>query len=131
EIPAAAPAQNKIGPPAAGGTKSLEGMSLMIVDDDNDSRELLAQLLARLGARVRSAASGAEALDLLSSQAIVPDVLISDVGMPGIDGYTLLRRVHALPQTGLPNLPAIALTAYANVEDRQRALRAGYSRHLV
>ena len=75
------------------------------------------------------AASGPEALELLNTQR--PDVLICDIGMPGMDGYTLIRRIRSSPEPRLSRVPAIALTAFARPEDRTRARRAGYQAHLV
>ena len=84
--------------------------------------------LARCGAEVATAGSAAEALDAL--KASPPDVLISDIGMPDVDGYELIRKVRALAADGGGQVPAIALTAYARTEDRLQALRAGYQMHV-
>lgn len=108
---------------------SLAGMRLLIVDDEMDAREVLGTMLRQSGAEVRAAASANEALGLLRWWR--PDVLVSDIGMPDEDGYALLRRVRALSpeQGGL--IPAIALTAYAGGQDRQRALESGFQAHLA
>jgi CheY-like chemotaxis protein len=107
---------------------SLDGLRVLVVDDQRDTLELIAFILSEYGADVRTAASASEALDAIAQS--VPDILISDIGMPEEDGYSLLARVRALPaeQGGL--LPAIALTAFAREEERVRALKAGFSRHV-
>jgi CheY-like chemotaxis protein/two-component sensor histidine kinase len=110
---------------------TLAGVSVLIVDDDDDARELLVALLGQYGARVRGAASGADALELLNDHADEPDVLVADIGMPGIDGYALIRRIRAMESDGGRRLPAIAVTAYANPEDRVKALVAGYQTHIA
>jgi PAS domain S-box-containing protein len=107
----------------------LDGLRLLVVDDEPDTREILKTGLGRCGAEVTVAASAAEALEML--RAGPPDVLISDIGMPDEDGYTLMRRVRALPAAEGGSVPSIALTAYARVEDRMQALRAGYQMHVT
>jgi signal transduction histidine kinase/CheY-like chemotaxis protein len=107
---------------------SLEGVRVLAVDDEPDTCELLRTLLARSGAEVRVAASAAEALATLEGW--TPDILVSDIGMPGEDGYSLLRQVRAREQRTGTRLPAIALTAYARAEDRVRSLTAGFQMHL-
>ena len=121
--------------PAAGGPlppyefpERLDGLRLLVVDDEPDTCEMLKAGLESCGARVVTAGSAAEALAELSKSP--PDVLISDIGMPGEDGYALLRRVRALPAESGGRAPAIALTAYARAEDRMQALRAGYQMHV-
>jgi signal transduction histidine kinase/ActR/RegA family two-component response regulator len=107
----------------------LKGLRVLVVDDDPDTRSLLATTLAQCGAEsIAPIASASEALDALKR--LAPDVLVSDIGMPGMDGYELIRRVRALlpEQGGL--IPAAALTAYAAPDDRQRALDAGYNLYL-
>jgi CheY-like chemotaxis protein len=101
----------------------------LIVEDERDTRDLIVRLLEECGASVSAAASGPEALELLNTQR--PDVLICDIGMPVMDGYTLIRRIRSSPEPRLARVPAIALTAFARPEDRTRALRAGYQAHLV
>ncbi|MEY4578929.1 MAG: hypothetical protein RL701_3632, partial [Pseudomonadota bacterium] len=99
-----------------------------IVDDELDGRELLQSVLETAGAHIQTASSASEAFALF--QSFMPDLLISDIAMPGEDGYTLVRRVRALaPQRG-GQIPAIALTAYARAEDRELALNAGFTAHL-
>jgi PAS domain S-box-containing protein len=107
---------------------SLAGVKLLIVDDDRDSRELLRHVLADRGAEVVSAQSSAEALEMIERHC--PDVLVSDIGMPNEDGYVLIRRVRMLGETAA-RMPAIALTALSRLEDRTRALLAGYQSHLA
>jgi PAS domain S-box-containing protein len=105
----------------------LDGLSILVVDDEPDTRDLLKKGLEYCGARVRLAGSASEALTALDD--MVPDVLISDIGMPEVDGYDLIRRVRQLqPEKG--HVAAIALTAYTRVEDRLQALRAGYDMHV-
>jgi len=106
---------------------NLSGIHILAVDDDPDARELLAVLLTQYGATVHTVASAADVLDALGS--FQPDVLVSDIGMPGTDGYTLLHQIRTQDWIGKP-IPAIALTAYARDEDHQRALRSGFQQHL-
>ncbi|HEY2734341.1 MAG TPA: response regulator, partial [Polyangiales bacterium] len=106
----------------------LSGVSVLVVDDDEDARYLLESALERLGARVSTADSARGALVFLESQQV--DVLISDIGMPGEDGFSLMKRVRALPAHRGGQVPAIALTAYARNEDVARALAVGFMRHL-
>jgi signal transduction histidine kinase len=106
----------------------LNGVSIMIVDDDLDSRNFMSELLENQGASVASAHSTAEALRMLVEAR--PDIVISDIGMPGEDGYQFIRRVRGLTDREGGRIPAIALTAYARPEDARAALVAGYQRHL-
>ena len=106
----------------------LDGLRILAVDDEPDTRELLRQGLEFLGAKVKVVGSAAEAIDSLRGS--VPDILISDIGMPGTDGYDLIKQVRALPPDRGGKVPAIALTAYTRVEDRLQALRAGYDMHV-
>jgi signal transduction histidine kinase len=104
----------------------LTGVHVLIVEDDTDSRNVLAVLLQRLGAIVEAVSSAKEAFDRVSHRP--PDVLVSDIGMPDEDGYSLMRRVR---QMGMARkLPAIALTAYARKQDAEAAVEAGYDCHL-
>jgi PAS domain S-box-containing protein len=109
--------------------RSLEGLKVLVVDDEPDARLLLNRLLADGGAEVTLAASAAEAIRLLPR--IRPDILISDIGMPTEDGYALIQQVRHLPPERGGQTPAIALTAYASAKDRVRALRSGFQNHLV
>lgn len=107
----------------------LNGVRIVIVDDDPDALELMRTILTGYGAIVATAGSAVEAFDVLQQGR--PDVLISDISMPDADGYALLRRVRA-PDTGERGMvPAIAVTGYASAGDRQRALAAGYQLHLA
>ncbi|NJR22688.1 MAG: response regulator [Richelia sp. CSU_2_1] len=103
----------------------LRGIKILVVDDEVDSLEFLEFVLEECGAKVRAAASAAQALE--AALEFVPDVLISDIGMPEEDGYSLLARLRA----GKGKFRAIALTAYARDEDRDRALAVGFDRHLA
>jgi CheY-like chemotaxis protein len=106
----------------------LDGLRILVVDDEPDTRELLKAGLGQCGAGVTVVGSAAEALEAIAID--MPDLLISDIGMPGEDGYELIRKVRALPAMRGGKIPAIALTAYARIEDRLRALRAGYQMHV-
>jgi signal transduction histidine kinase/CheY-like chemotaxis protein len=116
---------------ASGGAVSarLDGVRVLLVDDERDSLELFAQILESAGARVRTASSGGEALTRLVEEGA--DVLVSDVEMPHMDGYELLRLVLADTRIERKGLIAIALTAYARAADRRRALEAGFDEHLA
>lgn len=105
----------------------LSGLHVLIVDDDRDTLDLLSAVLTQRSARVTTASSAAEAMRALNF--FRPDVLISDIAMPGEDGYGLIKRVLALDIE--PGIPAIAITAYAKPEDKERALAAGYQRFLA
>ncbi|HSL21458.1 MAG TPA: hybrid sensor histidine kinase/response regulator [Vicinamibacterales bacterium] len=105
----------------------LDGLSVLVVDDDVESREVVAEYLRASRARVLSAASAAQALEVLKREQV--DVLLADIGMPEEDGYSLIRKVRALEmETSL--IPAAALTAFARESDREEALRAGFQLHL-
>ena len=106
---------------------SLEGLEILVVDDEPDTREVLQRLLESGGARVLLAASAREALALLRQEK--PHLLISDIGMPHEDGYWLIQQVRALAPEDGGAIPAVALTALARAEDRLRALRAGFQAH--
>jgi signal transduction histidine kinase len=106
--------------------EQLTGVHILIVEDDPDSRNVLALLLQRLGALVEAAASAKDAYERLNQRR--PDVLVSDIGMPEEDGYSLIRRVRQL--CGEQHVPAIALTAYARKQDAEAAISAGYDHHL-
>jgi signal transduction histidine kinase/CheY-like chemotaxis protein len=106
----------------------LSGLRVLVVEDEPDTRSLLVMVLELCEVCVSSAASVAEARELIALDP--PEVLISDIGMPGGDGYSLIRGVRALPPDRGGRVPALALTAYARAEDRARALRAGFDEHL-
>jgi CheY-like chemotaxis protein len=122
------PAARDLLPEYADCTDRLDGLHILVVDDEADTRELLRQGLEYCGAEVSLAGSAAEALD--DMRVTVPDILISDIGMPGIDGYDLIRQVRDLPANRSGKIPAIALTAYTRTEDRLQSLRAGYDMHV-
>jgi PAS domain S-box-containing protein len=109
-------------------TSSLKGIKVLVVDDDEDAREMLEAALSSYGAEVITAAGALNALDALASEEI--DVLVSDINMPEIDGYELIRRVRAMKPEQGGRIPAVALTAYARAEDRLRALKSGYQTHM-
>jgi hypothetical protein len=122
--------------PSAGGNPGvadtcvkLDGVKVLVVDDEPDARWLVQRLLEDCRAVVTTAASAAEALERLRAER--PDVLVSDIGMPGEDGYSLIRKVRGLGAAGGGDVPAIALTAYARAEDRMKAMLAGFEQHVV
>ena len=106
----------------------LDGLHVLIVDDDQPSRELFSEALGSAGAAVRSAASARQALDAL--QVFACDVLLSDIEMPGEDGYSLVQKAKAFDMARGGRMIAIAVTAYARAEDRVRALNAGFDWHV-
>jgi signal transduction histidine kinase/ActR/RegA family two-component response regulator len=120
--------------PTAGGATSfdcppsLTGLRVLVVDDEADTRGLLRKVLEGCGSEVTTAGSAAEALEAIARTK--PDVLISDIGMPGEDGYQLIGKMRARETGTADRIPAIALTAYARVEDRVRALNAGFQVHV-
>jgi PAS domain S-box-containing protein len=107
----------------------LNGVRVLIVDDETDSREVLTATLEQVGAEVTAVASASEALDAITQ--LTPDVLVSDIGMPLEDGYSLIRKVRQLKAEQGGQIPAIALTAYARPEDRMRAIAAGFQMHIA
>ena len=107
---------------------SLDGVSVLVVDDDADTRDLVRMVLSQRGAEVYTAASVEEALTVLRERR--PEILLSDIAMPGEDGYELIRRVRALGPGAGGHVKAAALTAYARTEDRLRALWAGFQTHV-
>jgi PAS domain S-box-containing protein len=109
--------------------KELRGRRILVVDDDADARELLTTLFQEGGAQVSSAASAAQALALLKQE--TPDLLVSDIGMPEMDGYALIREVRRGDSERGVRVPAVALTAYARMEDRTAALQAGFDTHVA
>nr|WP_238360939.1 PAS domain S-box protein [Iningainema tapete] len=106
----------------------LDGLRVLIVDDEIDTREFLVTALEQYGSQVTATASVSEAFGLL--ERLKPDVLLSDIGMPVEDGYALIRRIRSLPKEQGGQIPAAALTAYAREEDRLLALRAGFQMHV-
>lgn len=107
---------------------SLRGVKVLVVDDEADARALVQRVLTIAGADVSTASSAAEALKIIETRPL--DVLVSDVGMPGEDGYELIRKVRMLGE-GAGRIRAVALTAYARLEDRTKAMLSGYQMHLA
>jgi PAS domain S-box-containing protein len=114
---------------AATGALPLQNVRVLLVDDDADGLDLTTVMLTNSGAQVKTAVSVAAALNVLESWPA--DVLVSDIEMPGEDGYELLRRIRAKERGGRTRLPALALTAYGRPEDRRRTLAAGFNLHLA
>ncbi len=110
------------------GLPSLNGLKILVVDDEADTRELIREVLKECGSEVITSGSAAEALAALEQHK--PDILISDLGMPDEDGYSLISKIRALPSERGGQIPAAALTAYARAEDRMRVLRSGFQFHL-
>jgi PAS domain S-box-containing protein/excisionase family DNA binding protein len=111
----------------------LSSLKVLLVEDEPDACDMVERVLVECGAEVCAVGSAAEALELLRSgdgETRLPDVLVSDIGMPQTDGYELLHQVRQLPDPRAARIPAIALTAFARSEDRTRALRAGYVAHV-
>ena len=116
--------------PAEEESLDLGGVRILIVDDEPDAREMMRRILEDCGASVTTAGSAEEALDAYRVGRF--GVIISDIGMPGVDGYEFVKRLRALESSdGLPRCPAVALTAYARPEDRRRVLLSGYQFHVV
>ena len=108
---------------------TLEGLRILLVDDEDDAREAMAVLLRQAGAEVIAVPSAPLALAALEREKL--DVLLSDIAMPGEDGYALITKVRSLPAARGGAIAAAALTAYATAEDHDRVLRAGYHGHLA
>jgi PAS domain S-box-containing protein len=119
------PAQPRVEPAAAVAVADLQGLYVLVVDDDADARDLVAAVLANHGASVRTVSNVDEAVAQVREKH--PDVLLSDIGLPSEDGYALIRRVRAIA----PVLPAAALTAYAGPDDHKRALAEGFNAHVA
>jgi PAS domain S-box-containing protein len=110
-------------------TASLEGLEILLVDDETDALDLITAELAQHGARVTSITNATDALKALEERSF--DLLVSDIGMPEIDGYELIRRIRKQELGKDKRIPAVALTAYARVQDRMQAIVAGYSTHIA
>ena len=110
-------------------TKKLAGISVLVVEDDTDSRELSIVLLEEAGATVTACGTVPETLDALNG--LSPDALVVDIGLPEYNGYAFIGRVRALDDPNKRNLPAIALTAFATATDRDIALRSGFQAFLT
>ena len=107
---------------------SLDGICVLVVDDEKDARDVIIAILEQRGAKTFEASSVEEALAVIAQER--PDVLVSDIGLPEEDGYSLMRRIRALPRERGGGIPAAALTAYARTEDRMQALLAGFQIHV-
>ena len=114
--------------PAEGGMRDLGGMRVLVVDDEIDARELIKRILSDCNATVITAANAAEALRMVEQER--PGLLVSDIGMPDVDGFELLAQIRALGPGRGGAVPAIALTAFARSEDRLRALECGFRDHV-
>jgi CheY-like chemotaxis protein len=115
--------------PQHSSARELSGLRVLIVDDEADTRLVISTMIAQTGAEVKTCESAPEALKTLEEWR--PDVLMSDIGMPGEDGYSLINKVRLLPAERGGQTPAAAFTAYAREEDRNRALAAGYQMHIA
>jgi PAS domain S-box-containing protein len=111
------------------GLPRIDGLRVLVVDDEEDALALVSQVLAAHGAEVHAVASAREALDKVGS--LLPDVIVSDIGLPEEDGYSLIRKIRSLPTERGGKTPAVALTAYAREEDADRAFAAGYQIHVA
>jgi signal transduction histidine kinase len=109
-------------------TPTLHGLKILVVDDDEDTCETVGAVLRRVGAEVRTCLSASQALTAMDTW--VPDLLLSDIGMPGEDGYSLIRKIRARPTAAGGRMLAVALTAYGSQEDRTKALSAGFQVHV-
>jgi signal transduction histidine kinase/CheY-like chemotaxis protein len=114
--------------PGADDTTRMDGLVILVIEDDPDARHWLVQTLERWGARVSTASTGREALDAVTRERL--DVLVSDIRLPDTDGYELIRKIRDIEGALGRYTPAVALTAYPRVEDRTRALQAGYQMHV-
>jgi signal transduction histidine kinase/response regulator RpfG family c-di-GMP phosphodiesterase len=139
-LPSASPAREpaarrEIAPPDAPDRQPprrapvLDGLRILIVDDEPDTRDMITEVLARCGAVVKSCGSAAEALPVLAEGGA--DLLVSDIGMPEMDGYAFIKKVRQMGRRRGGAIPAVALTAYASPQDREQAISAGFHRHLA
>jgi hypothetical protein len=124
-------ADSPVAAPGPEEANMLAGVRVLVVDDENEARELIKQALAQYGADVVTAGSAAEAYNLITTAQERPAVIVTDLSMPDEDGYSLLRRVREWEQQRGLYVPAVALTAYGRIEDRVRALRAGFQTHVA
>jgi CheY-like chemotaxis protein len=115
-------------PPPPDRSRLLSGLRVLVVEDDADARELVTAILEDAGAVVEAAESAA--VGFAAMRSFRPDLLVSDISMPDEDGYSLIRRVRALAVTDGGDIPSIALTAHTRIEDRAKALRAGFTLHM-
>ena len=107
--------------------RTLEGLRILVIEDDDDTREVLALGLTLYGASVRSVSNAADAM--LALEQSRPDVILSDIGLPDEDGLELIRRVRKLPPSRGGRVPAVAVTAFTLCDDAEEAARAGFQRH--
>jgi CheY-like chemotaxis protein len=114
--------------PTMAEAQTLRGLSVLLVDDEPDTLEVIRRALDHLGASVTTASSAEEAMAVVERLKL--DVVISDIGMPGADGYALMRQIRSRKGLAASKIPAVALTAYASASDRKRALSAGYQVHV-
>ncbi|WP_394845101.1 response regulator [Pendulispora brunnea] len=109
--------------------RNLGGVHVLVVDDDAENRAAIQELLEDNGVRITTAANVSDALETFEHD--VPDVVLSDLGMPGEDGFDLIRRIRARPKDQGGAVPAAALTGQTRLEDRRKALRAGFMKHVA
>lgn len=109
-------------------SKELYGLKILVVDDDQDTRDLLEWVLRRVGAEVVAVSSARTAMEALEKDR--PHIIVSDIAMPEEDGLSLMRRIRALPRERGGRIPAVALTAHSMVQDRLQSLRAGFQSHV-
>jgi CheY-like chemotaxis protein len=109
--------------------RRIDGLRVLVVDDEPDARAMIERLLREHGATVTASAAAEDAMQILQAGRF--DILLSDIGMPGEDGYSLIKRVRALPAAEGGDIHAIALTAFARAEDRRRVIAAGFTAHLA
>ena len=109
-------------------SKELHGLKILVVDDDQDTRDLLEWVLRRVGAEVVAVPSAKAAMEALEHER--PNIIVSDIAMPEEDGLSLMRRIRALPRERGGRIPAVALTAHSMVQDRLQSLRAGFQSHV-
>lgn len=107
---------------------TLDGLHVLVVDDEAEARDFLTFALERYGADVTAVGSAAEAMDEIEQW--IPSVLVSDIGMSGENGYDLIRKIRKLAAERGKHIPAVAVTAFSRVEDRAQALSAGYQMHM-
>jgi len=112
-----------------GFVSDLGGVHVLVVEDEADSRELIGVILEKHGSTVTAVSSAEEALAALRDS--VPDIIVSDIGMPGVDGYSLIRSIRELPDHTKARIPAVALTAYASAVDKEQAISSGFDAHVA
>jgi CheY-like chemotaxis protein len=123
------PGAEKLATPSVNKLPDLAGVRVLLVDDQPNTLRVLSNVLIRCGAEIHTAGNATDALEILS--AVKPDVLVSDIGLPGMDGHGLIAKVRTFPDPELHGVPALALTAFARSQDRINALEAGFNDHLA